>query len=228
MKACKACGVTVESRGEFCPLCGEPLAETGVAPQPQQAGRCNLYPDLHSRTVQHNFILRLLVFVSLLGCGVSVMVNLLVHSTFMWSLIVVAAVLYSWITIPPLLRRGVNYAARTVLIVIVTSALVVVLDLLTGYRGWSVSYVIPGLLAAGIVSIGMMIVFNRTSWARYVLSQVIMGVFGFVPLVLYAVGLGSSLVMALLAAGFALASLLVTIVFGDRTIKSEFKRRFHI
>ena len=72
-----------------------------------------------------------------------------------------------------------------------------------------------------------MVIINRTSWARYVLYQVIMGAFGFIPLVLYLLGLAQNLVIVLVSAGISLASLLATIVFADSSIKSEFKRRFH-
>lgn len=223
MKACNECHVKIEGEREFCPLCGSPLEDFSQPGLP-----LNLYPDLSGRTRQYNLIARLLVFLSLLGAGLSVLINLLVPSGFMWCLIVIAALVYLWLTVPPLLRRGVNYSRRIMFQVIFTCVLVVALDFITGYRGWSVNYVVPGLLSAGIGAIGVMVVFNRTNWSQYVLYQVQMGVFAFIPLVLYLMGLSNSLVMVLIAASLGLASLLVTIVFGDRSIKSEFKRRFHM
>lgn len=223
MKACNECHIKIEGEREFCPLCGGALEDF-----PQPGSPLNLYPDLSGRTRQYNLIARLLVFLSLLGAGLSVLINLLVPSGFMWCLIVIAALVYLWLTVPPLLRRGVNYSRRIMFQVIFTCILVVALDFITGYRGWSVNYVVPGLLSAGIGAIGVMVVFNRTNWSQYVLYQVQMGVFAFIPLVLYLMGLSNSLVMVLIAASLGLASLLVTIVFGDRSIKSEFKRRFHM
>lgn len=224
MKACNACHVKADTESDFCPLCGTPLEPAsppaGILPR-------NEYPDLSHVMVQYNFIRRLLLFISLLGCGLSVLVNVLVTPYFMWSLIVVASVAYCWLILPPLLRRGVNYAAQAVLQVVFTSVLVVALDVIIGYRGWSVTYVVPGLLCAGILAIALMIALNRTNWAQYLLYQLIMGIFGFVPLLLYFLGFARNMVMVLVTAGCALASLLATIVFGDRTIKSEFKRRFH-
>lgn len=223
MKTCNECHVNIEGEREFCPLCGGMLEEF-----PQQSPPLNLYPDLAGRTRQYNLIARLLVFLSLLGGGLSILINLLVFSGFLWCLIVVAALIYLWLVVPPLLRQGVNYSRRIMLQVILTCVLVVALDFITGYRGWSVDYVVPGLLSAGIGAIGVMVMFNRTNWGQYVLYQVQMGIYGFIPLVLYLCGLSNSLVMVLVAASLALASLLITFVFGDRTIKSEFKRRFHL
>ena len=223
MKACDNCHVTIPGQREFCPLCGNPLEES-----PKTGAPLNLYPDLSGRERQYNLIYRLLLFLSLLGAGLSVLINLLVPSKFLWCLIVLAALLYLWLSVPPLLRRGFNYSRRIMFQVLFTCVLMVALDIIIGYTGWSVDYVVPGLLSAGIGAIGVMVVFNRTNWAQYVLYQVQMGIFGFIPLLLYLLGLSNSLIMVLITASLALASLLVTIVLGDRSIKSEFKRRFHL
>lgn len=177
--------------------------------------------------VAYSLVLRIMLFASLLGSGVSILINLLVTPGSMWSLIVVAVVVYCWATIPPLLRKGVNFAKQTVLMVSLTSLLVVGLDMLTGYQGWSVTYVVPGLLTSGTVAIALMVLFNRTNWAQYVMYQLLMGIFGFIPLILYFAGASHNLILVLVSSGVSLASLLATFVFADRTIKSEFKRRLH-
>lgn len=224
MEVCNACHIHVEGAEGFCPLCGTALE---AAQPPAYTVPQNHYPNLSKISAGYNLVLRLFVFLSLLGCGLSVLVNVMIPTGFWWCLIVIAAVLYLWLTIPPLLRQGTNYAKRIVLQAIFTSALVVALDAITGYRGWSVTYVLPGLLSAGILAIGLMVMFNRTSWTQYVFYQFLMGLFGFIPLLLYFLGVAQNLVMVLLTAAFGLASLLVTLVFGDRSFKSDFKRRFH-
>lgn len=226
MKTCNDCGVFVDTGADFCPLCGAALqpaqtAFAGCAPPPSP------YPDLRGQAARYNLIVRTFLFISLFGCGVCLLINLLVPARFWWSLIVIAAVAYCWLSIPPMLRRGANYAARTVLQVTLVSLFVLALDFIVGYTGWSVSYVIPALLSTGILAILLMVAFNRTSWTRYVMYQVLMGIFGFIPLVLYLLGFADSVAMVLVTAGLALASLLATIVFGDRGIKNEFRKRFH-
>lgn len=225
MKACNECHVNIETGGEFCPLCGaalQPATTNAITPPP------NPYPDLGGRTAQYNVLLRVFIFLSLLAVGASVLVNLLVPVGFWWCLIVIAGVAWLWLAIPPMLRRGANYAKRAVFLAIFTSLLVVALDFIIGWQGWSVTYAVPGLFCGGTFAIGMMVIFNRTSWAQYVFYQVLMGVFGFVPLLLYFLGISQSLVMVLITAGLSLASLLVTVVFGDRSLKHDFKRRFHL
>lgn len=224
MKACNECHVHARVEGQFCPLCGATLAEAAA---PGYSLPQNQYPDLSGITARYHFIWRLLVFLSLLGSALSVLINLLVPTGFLWCLIVIAAVGYLWLSIPPLLRRGVNYAKRIVAQVFFTSLLVVAFDFIIGYQGWSVSYVVPGLLSAGIMAVGLMMVFNRTSRPQYIFYQFLMGLFGLVPLVLYLLGFAHNLVMVLITFGLGLSSVLITLVFGDRSLKNDFRRRFH-
>ena len=73
----------------------------------------------------------------------------------------------------------------------------------------------------------MLILCNRTNWAGYVVYQVVLAIFGFVPLVLYLAGAAKSLAAVLVPTVLAAASLAALAAFGDRSIKSEFKRRLH-
>lgn len=226
MRACESCHINVATPVEFCPLCGTALTESqnppGV-PLPQ-----NAYPDLSGVAAQYNIVWRLAVFISLLGAGLSLLVNYLVPTGFMWSLIVIAALAYLWLSVPPLLRRGANYAKRIMYQVIFTSLMLVALDIIIGYSGWSVTFAIPSLLDAAIAAVWLMVVFNRTNWAQYIFYQVMIAVFGFVPLVLYLLGIAQNLVMVLVTVGMAFASLLLSLIFGDKSLKTDFKRRFNL
>lgn len=224
MKTCDFCHVQVADPREFCPLCGERLREDDAY---GYALPGNHYPDLSRLSGQYSFIHRLLLFLSLLGMGTSVLVNVLVPTGVWWCLVVVAAVLYLWLSLPPLLRGGQNYAKRILFQTFFTCLLLVALDFIIGYQGWSVSYVVPGLLCAGIVGIGTIMIFSRTSWAQYVFYQFTIGLLGFIPLVLYFVGVATSIVMVLITAVLGLGSVLVTVVFADSSLKSDFRRRFH-
>ena len=224
MKACEDCHVAVKNpEKEFCPLCGG-----GLLPVPADGGFIevhNPYPDLSGRRVKDNLIQKVFLFITLFGCAMSVLVNWLTTPGFWWSLVVLAASAYCWITIPPLLRRGANYATRVVWQVIFSAMFILAVDAVVGYSGWSVTYVIPGLLNAGILGIGLLALLSRASHQQYLFSQVCMGVFALVPLVLYLLDIAQNLVLVLVTAGMGVASILATLVFGD---KEELRRRFQV
>ena len=49
-----------------------------------------------------------------------------------------------------------------------------------------------------------------------------------VPLVLYAVGIVTAPILALLAFAFSTALFLGTLIIGDRRARTELRRRFHV
>ena len=125
------------------------------------------------------------------------------------------------------LRRGGNAAGKVLMQVVAGSALAVLVDFETGYRGWGVSFVVPAFICAGIVAVVVLVMCNRTNWAGYVLYQAVLAVFGLAMPVLYFTGLAHSLVGAVVPSILAVATLAGMAVFGDRTIKNEFRRRLH-
>ena len=171
MKHCRACDVDVATPAVLCPLCGTPLA--GLA----DADCAAVYPPAGSRK-EYNFVKRLLLLLSVVGAAVCIVVNLLVMPSFWWWTIVVTALVYAWAVVPHAMRRGGNAAGKVLMQVVAGSALAVLVDFETGYRGWGVSFVVPAFICAGIVAVVVLVICNRTNWAGYVLYQAVLAVFG--------------------------------------------------
>lgn len=218
MKRCTACDVTVATPATACPLCGTPLVGEGAG--------AAAYPPASGRKGYH-FAKRLLLFLSVMTAVVCVVVNILATPNFWWCLFVVTALAYLWAVIPHALRRGGNGGGKALMQVVCGSALAVVLDWEIGWRGWSINFAVPILFCAGIIAVMILIACNRTNWAGYVLYQVVLAVLGFVPPILYFTGVSTAMIPALIPGFLALSSLVGLAVFGDRSIKSEFRRRLH-
>ncbi|MFR1787148.1 MAG: DUF6320 domain-containing protein, partial [Ruthenibacterium lactatiformans] len=154
-----------------------------------------VYPPAGSRK-EYNFVKRLLLLLSVVGAAVCIVVNLLVMPSFWWWTIVVTALVYAWAVVPHAMRRGGNAAGKVLMQVVAGSALAVLVDFETGYRGWGVSFVVPAFICAGIVAVVVLVMCNRTNWAGYVLYQAVLAVFGLAMPVLYFTGLAHSLVGA--------------------------------
>lgn len=225
MKKCETCQISIDTKSSTCPLCG-----TGLTAQDEvaYATPANRYPNFNKELATYNFLVRLLLFVSLLGCGVSVLINLLTNTKFLWCLIVVAAVVYAWLVVPSLLRQGFNFGLQALLQSFFAIALCIALDFIIGYSGWSFTYVVPSIITLCIVSVDLLSLFYRTKYSQYVLYQIIVGILGFVPLVLYLTGVANVFILAVIPACLGLASVLACLIFGDKTVKNEFKRRFHV
>lgn len=217
MKHCSRCRVDILTPGALCPLCGAPLADTGEA-------EISVYPRCENKAAYH-FIKRLLFFLSVVVAIVCIAVNYLTSADLWWWTLVVTALVYTWIAVPHAMRRGGNGGGKILMQVICASALTVLIDMETGFYGWAVDYVVPVILCAGIVSVVLLIIVRPTNWAFYVLYQAILALFGFVPIVLYFTGVAHALIPALIVALLSAASITGMIVFGDKSIKNEFRRR---
>ena len=219
MKHCRACDVDVATPAVLCPLCGTPLA--GLA----DADCAAVYPPAGSRK-EYNFVKRLLLLLSVVGAAVCIVVNLLVMPSFWWWTIVVTALVYAWAVVPHAMRRGGNAAGKVLMQVVAGSALAVLVDFETGYRGWGVSFVVPAFICAGIVAVVVLVMCNRTNWAGYVLYQAVLAVFGLAMPVLYFTGLAHSLVGAVVPAVFS-AMLILGVDKNAQRMVAEIHRQFN-
>ncbi len=83
---------------------------------------------------------------------VCAVVNLATMPNFWWWAIVATARLRLGCG-QPSLRRGGNGGGRVLVQVVAAAALVLLLDFETGWRGWSVDFVLPAICGVGIAAI---------------------------------------------------------------------------
>lgn len=218
MKQCNACKVTIATPELLCPLCKGPLL-------PDNQGDCApAYPTY--RTPNYSFVKRLLLLLSVVGVSVCAFINIFFTHGIWWWLLAATGVVYAWAVVLHAMRRGANGGGIILMQVVCACALSMLIDLETGWNGWSVTYLLPGIFCAGIIAIVVLIVCNRSNWAGYVLYQATLALCGFIPLALFFTGVSRSFWFALSPALLAAVSLLGLFLFGDRSIKNEFKRRF--
>ena len=217
MKYCNTCQVQVSTPSTLCPLCAAPLVKG-------EQDETLAYP-LTQPKKGYNFIKRLLLFLSGMALLGSIAINLVFTPGFWWWPLAATVMVYAWAVVLHAMRRGGNGAGKILMQVVCLSALVVLIDVETGYRGWSTTVMLPAIFCGGIISVVVLILVNRTSWAGYVMYQVILALFGFVPLVLFFTGYATNFLAALGPALLAAASLLMLFLFSDKSIKNEFRRR---
>lgn len=217
---CKACNVEIVTPASVCPLCTGPLDGTCEHLKPA-------YPEFVEKRKHYYLLRRILLFFSIAAALVSLTANLLFTPDIWWFVFVFTGLLYVWAAIPHIFRKGGNLGGKVLVQVACASLLLVLLDWETGWRGWSVSFALPMVFSAGILGVMVVIVANRTNWARYVMYQALLALLGFVPPVLYLTGVANQLWAAFIPALLAGINLAMLAAFGDRNIKNEFRRRFH-
>ena len=155
-------------------------------------------------------------------------INYATYSGSLWSVIAIVLMAYTALTVEYSILRHANLASKILLQTVAAQALLVALDHSTGYNGWSVNYGIPSTILFADLSVVSLILVNRMNWQSYFMYQIAVTVFSFIPLILWAAGFLTRPSLALITVAVTVIILTVTIVLGDRSVKTELKRRFHV
>lgn len=167
-----------------------------------------------------------LVFVSVLA-GI---VNLATYRQipFKWSLLTAGAAAYVAMTLKFSVMRHASLSGILVRQCLGIQAILLLIDTLTGLHGWSVDYAIPCVVLFEVAAILLMMLVNRLNWQSYFMYQIAITVLSFIPLIFWKIGWTRHPLLTVLSVVISVAALLATVLLGDRSVKRELRRRFHV
>lgn len=220
MSRCKQCNVEILDETERCPLCHSVLEKTVEVE--------NMYPNVRTMTRRLALLSRIYLFVAILVEALLIYLNVLSDSEMFWSAIPGLAMLYGYLVLRYAILGKSGYKGKIIVLTLIAILLVVAIDFVVGYRGWSVNYALPSAILLVDAGILILMCINRRNWQSYMMWQIFMILCSVVPLVLYAVGIVTAPILALLAFAFSAALFLGTLIIGDRRARTELRRRFHV
>lgn len=220
MSRCKQCNVEILDETERCPLCHSVLEKTVEVE--------NMYPNVRTMTRRLALLSRIYLFVAILVEALLIYLNVLSDSEMFWSAIPGLAMLYGYLVLRYAILGKSGYKGKIIVLTLIAILMVVAIDFVVGYRGWSVNYALPSAILLVDAGILILMCINRRNWQSYMMWQIFMILCSVVPLVLYAVGIVTAPLLALLAFAFSTALFLGTLIIGDRRARTELWRRFHV
>lgn len=220
MSRCKQCNVEILDETERCPLCHSVLEKTVEVE--------NMYPNVRMITRRLALLSRIYLFVVILVEAFLIYLNVLSDSEMFWSAIPGLAMLYGYLVLRYAILGKSGYKGKTIVLTLIAILMVVAIDFVVGYRGWSVNYALPSAILLVDAGILVLMCINRRNWQSYMMWQIFMILCSVVPLVLYAVGIVTAPILAVLAFAFSAALFLGTLIIGDRRARTELRRRFHV
>lgn len=220
MSRCKQCNVEILDETERCPLCHSVLEKTVEVE--------NMYPNVRTMTRRLALLSRIYLFVAILVEALLIYLNVLSDSEMFWSAIPGLAMLYGYLVLRYAILGKSGYKGKIIVLTLIAILMVVAIDFVVGYRGWSVNYALPSAILLVDVGILILMCINRRNWQSYMMWQIFMILCSVVPLVLYAVGIVTAPILAVLAFAFSAALFLGTLIIGDRRARTELRRRFHV
>ncbi len=220
MSRCKQCNVEILDETERCPLCHSVLEKTVEVE--------NMYPNVRTMTRRLALLSRIYLFVAILVEALLIYLNVLSDSEMFWSAIPGLAMLYGYLVLRYAILGKSGYKGKIIVLTLIAILMVVAIDFVVGYRGWAVKYALPSAILLVDAGILVLMCINRRNWQSYMMWQIFMILCSVVPLVLYAVGIVTAPILALLAFAFSTALFLGTLIIGDRRARTELRRRFHV
>ena len=220
MSRCKQCNVEILDETERCPLCHSVLEKTVEVE--------NMYPNVRTMTRRLALLSRIYLFVAILVEALLIYLNVLSDSEMFWSAIPGLAMLYGYLVLRYAILGKSGYKGKIIVLTLIAILMVVAIDFVVGYRGWSVNYALPSAILLVDAGILVLMCINRRNWQSYMMWQIFMILCSVVPLVLYAVGSVTAPILALLAFAFSTALFLGMLIIGDRRARTELRRRFHV
>lgn len=220
MAKCWNCNVEILDVTEYCPLCQAILEPTDELE--------NMYPDVRPRMQRLKLFSRIYLFCAILAEVVLFGINLVTESQIWWSAITGLVLLYFYMLLRVAILGTSGYRTKVMILVLLSILSAVTIDFVSGYRGWSVDYVLPtSILLVDMVLLGCMY-YNRRNWQSYMMWQLTMILCSLIPAVLCLIEFEQNWYLGFLPLAMSVSIFLGTLIIGDRRAKMELLRRFHL
>ncbi len=220
MSKCKNCRIEILDETERCPLCNSVLEQTIEVE--------NMYPDVRMVVRRMTLIGRIYLFCAILSEAILIAVNILTGSQTWWCAITGLSLFYVYMLIRFAILGKSGYKSKILILSLIALLMLIASDIVTGYRGWSVNYVLPSGIVLIDVGIIVLMAANRRNWQSYMMWQILMILCSLVPMTLYLAGIEKAPYFAFFPLAFSVFLFLGTVIIGDRRARLELKRRFHI
>lgn len=188
----------------------------------------DMYPEIHYDPVKWKKLVNLFYSVLIALSAILGVINYAAGPEFLWSGIAIACMAYTAMTVRYSVMRHANLGSKIMIQTIGAQALLVITDHLLGYSGWSVNYAIPSTILFADIAIVFLIIVNRLNWQSYLMYQITITIFSFIPIILWALGWITKPEMAIITVIISVLILTLVILMGDRSVKRELIRRFHL
>ena len=220
MSRCRQCKVEIKDETHFCPLC-HCVLESGENDK-------DTYPDVRFKTKRMMLVARIYLFLAIILSVILIAANHAFYHGTWWCAIVIAGLAYVYLTLHFAILNDAGYRMKIVVLTIFGILAIILIDVVMGYRGWSVNYVIPGGILLIDMGILILMIVNFRNWQSYLLFQIAVILCSFIPLVFWKFKVLTDPLLSQIAFGVSVFLFLGTVIIGDRRARVELKRRFHV
>lgn len=219
MKYCEKCRVDVRGQDELCPLCQCPLKGSGEA---------EVFPVIAPEKKKFLLFFKILTLACVACAILSIALNLMITDRYTWSIKAVFGIFCFWLMLHLAINKRHKIIKNIGFEAVLAAVLSVVWDFVTGYRGWSVDFVIPLVCIAAIIAFGVIGMTLKLPYGDYIFYELAAGVLGLIPYILYLLNKVTVIYPSLICSALSLVLLAYLLLFCRKTIWVEVNKRFHV
>lgn len=220
MKTCPKCNVTLRDHPQHCPLCQGDLV--GAHDDDR------VFPVVLSMVRRFRRLFQLLLFVTVAAAVVCVAVNYLFPAWGWWSLFVLAGLGSTWLSLTLALTKRGNIPKAIIWQVFAISGLAIAWDFGTGFRGWSLDFVVPCLCTVALAAVGISARILRLEVHDYIMYIVLDCLFGLIPLIFLLLDLVRVAIPSVVCVAASVLALAALWIFEGAALRAELRRRTHL
>ena len=222
MQYCNQCRVKLRGSKERCVLCGNTLSASTT-----NEGRDEIFPDIPPAYESH-LAIRILVFISFCVAVASFAVRMIFPTDVNWPVFVVFGLISMWIGLIIVVRKRHNIHKIILWQVVIVSLLSVFWDWQTGWRGWSLDYLMPIVYVAAELAMYTTAKIMKLSIRDYITYAMLDSLFGIVPIVFILFGWVKTPYPSILCIAFSIIFLAAIFIFQGNNMLKELNKKMHI
>lgn len=219
MKFCTKCKMTVRGSRINCPLCQNILTGTDEP---------DIYPGITTIYRQYTLLFKLLAMGTISAGVITVMINAMLPESGYWSLFIICGIACFWIMLAFAVRKRNNIPKNITYQVFFIALFSIIWDYITGWRGWSVNYIVPIVFIVGMAALSIIPILMKIPYGDYVICMVADGFFGLTPLVFVLSGKVEIIYMSYVCIALSMLTFISLLIFQGKNMLTEAQKRFHL
>lgn len=221
MGKCRNCKIEILDKTDFCPLC------SAVLEQDEELE--NMYPNVQRMMQPLHLLSRIYLFCALAAELILVGLNCMQpEPKIWWSIISGLIFFYIYVLFRYAILGKSGYESKIVILAMIAVLSSLAIDIVTGYRGWALDYVLPvGILIVDLIILFCMF-YNHRNWQSYIMWQISMILCSLIPIILYYLEFEKFEYLVFLPMACSIVLFSGTMIIGGHRAFMELKRRFHI
>lgn len=216
------CGVEFIDVTNICPLC-KCIVDGGG----QHVGTVT-YPYAEKGRKKMQIALNIYTFSAIVAELILLAVNIHTHHSVWWSVMTAAFFVYGFVTLKFSIQKHTSYRFKMMLQSLLAISVLVLIDFLLGFRGWSLNYVLPAAFLLFDAAIIVLMIVNSRNWQSYMPMQILTIVLNVIPIVLQYFHISRATMLSFISLAAAVLVFCGTLIVGGKRARDELYRRFHV